>query len=209
MPTIKIFEVKKNLKIEEIVKAVNGKKFEDFWLTAKVSKYNEKEVFIQYWFYADMEKVLKKVLDVDELEQVVSILKEKGKQKLLKRVYAFINTHTHTLEIYSKTQAEKIKEVLEQLLDTEFFEIALGLDNFEKLGSSHSNKTKTIGKDRITFQPKIKYLTDNKRYFVTINKNAEIKLSSNEIFTFRPRFEIRQIVFMISTTKGFLDGQKV
>lgn len=57
----------------------------------------------------------------------------------------------------------------------------------------------------ISFRPNIKFLNGNNKYQVTINGDkGTIKLSSNGVFQFRPRFEVRQIVFLVAATLGLL-----
>jgi len=54
----------------------------------------------------------------------------------------------------------------------------------------------------ITFKPKIKYLNGGK-YFVTFNSDkGTLKFSSQENFKWRPRYEIRQITFLLSFLNG-------
>jgi hypothetical protein len=56
----------------------------------------------------------------------------------------------------------------------------------------------------ISFKPKIRFLNGSK-YQVTINGDkGTIKLSGNDMFKWRPRCEIRQIVFLIAATLGNL-----
>jgi hypothetical protein len=56
----------------------------------------------------------------------------------------------------------------------------------------------------VSFRPNIKFLNSGK-YQVTINGDkGTVKLSSNGIFKYRPRFEIRQITFLIAATLGLL-----
>jgi hypothetical protein len=57
----------------------------------------------------------------------------------------------------------------------------------------------------ISFRPKIKFLNGNNRYQVTINGDkGTIRLSSNEVFQWRPRYEIRQIIFLIASIIGLI-----
>jgi hypothetical protein len=56
----------------------------------------------------------------------------------------------------------------------------------------------------ISFRPRIKFLNSWNRYQVTLNGDkGTIKLSANE-FKWRPRYEIRQIVFLIAAVAGWL-----
>jgi len=57
----------------------------------------------------------------------------------------------------------------------------------------------------ISFRPKIKFLNGNNKYQVTLNGDkGTIRISSNGDFVWRPRYEIRQIIFMVAATAGLL-----
>jgi len=205
MATITLFKANlENLTIEEVCRRLNGKKVGDNWLSAKPSKYNEHEAFIQYWHYEDIEKTLKKVLDDTELEEAVSVLKKNGKEKVLKRVYAFINTLTSTLEIYSKARAEEVREAIAKFLSIGFEKLILTPADLANIEQNHSLGTKTYNDKKLVLRPKIKYLNDS-RYCITLMADSnELRFGKHNIFQFRPRFEIRQIVSQIAATKGLL-----
>lgn len=187
MNVINLFEIRNlNLTPEEIASAVSRfndglkklmfKKDRDF-ITAKVSKYNNTEVFIQYWYYS--------------------------KKLEIKRVYAFINTLTHTLEIYGSLKKKKVLDMLANVFpDALFYPLVLTPEQIVILDREHSLKTKEIETDKIVFLPKIRLL-NGKKYFVELKENR-IKVSSTKVFQFRPRFELRQLVFMICSIAGLV-----
>jgi len=192
-----------NSTVLDICRKIDGKKFEDSWLTAKPSKYNNNEVFIQYWYYEDIENILKEVFEEDEVYEIMNSLKKDNHTKLLRRTYAFINLLTNTLEIYDKKKTEEVKKFLEKELDTKFENLCLTAEQLKQMAEQHSFETKVLAEDKIIFIPKIKLL-NGKSYEVAITKNGELKFRENGIFVYRPRFEIRQLVFMISSTIGLL-----
>lgn len=244
MPIISVFTFEKLPPVFEICKALNGKKFSEAWLTAKESKYNRNEVFIQYWFYEDVEEGLKKVFSEDDVYEIVSFLKQNGKNKVLKRIYCFINTLTKTLEVYRgpDEKTEEIVALFEKLLKIKFTLLNLKSEELQKIYSNHSVELKQVmfknidglifeilrgnyleNNDKfkeylktfpeslrvISFRPKIKFLNRGNKYQVTINGDkGTIRLSSDEVFRWRPRFEIRQIVFIVAATAGLLQAFK-
>jgi hypothetical protein len=60
----------------------------------------------------------------------------------------------------------------------------------------------------ISFRPKIRFLNNFNKYQVTLNGGkGTLRISSNSIFNWRPRYEIRQIVFIVAATLGLLTFQ--
>ncbi|MEM5782728.1 MAG: hypothetical protein QXD43_06100 [Candidatus Aenigmatarchaeota archaeon] len=236
MPTISIFKFEKIDEIDEICKSLNGKKFNGSWFTAKPSKYSNKEVFINYWYYEDVEEGLKKVFSEDAHE-IVSFLKENGKTIVLRRIYCFINLLTKTLEIYRgpDEKTEEIVSLLGKLLNVSFTPLKLKSEELQKIYSKHSLELKQVMFKNIngliydilrgnclennfkfkeylqkfpeclrviSFRPKIKFLNSSNKYQVTINADRGTIKISEGFFSWRPRFEIRQIIFFLSSNSN-------
>ncbi len=127
-----------------IAKALHGRKLNDNWLTAFVSKYNRSEVVINYWSYEDVEDGIKRVFDENESMEIVTYLKQNGKTRILKRLYCFINTMTKTLEIYIGADAvlDEIVTMLENLLQIKFDRVVLTSKDLQSIYSQHSNELK-------------------------------------------------------------------
>jgi hypothetical protein len=94
-------------------------------------------------------------------------------EKEVKEKYFFINTFNKTVEIYSGER--KIIKIVKEILKG----VGINLIDFN---FSHKK-----------FKPEINYLSHNKRYSIVIESN-KLKMNSNKFFTWRPRYEIRQIV---------------
>lgn len=240
MPVISIFTFKDLPPTSDICKSLNGKKFSEAWVTAKESKYNKNEVFIQYYYYEDVGEGLKRIFSEEDAYEIVSFLQQNGKSKVLKRTYCFINMLTKTLEIYRYRdgKTEEIVSLLEKLLKSKFMTLELDSEKLQKIYSEHSTELNlAMFKDvegliydilranflennvrfkeylqlfpeslrAISFRPKIKFLNNHNKYQVTINGDkGTVRLSSNEVFQWRPRFEVRQIIFFIAATAGLL-----
>lgn len=233
MPTISIFKFEKIGEINEICKILNGKRFNKYWFTVKPSKYSNKEVFINYWYYEDVEEGLKKVFSEDAHE-IVSFLKENGKTKILRRIFCFINLSTKTLEVYRgpDEKTDEIISLLEKLLNTNFTPLKLKSEELQKICSNYSLELKqAIFKNIngliyeilrgnclennfkfkeylqkfpeclriISFRPKIKFLNSSNKYRVTVNADRGTIKISEGVFNWRPRFEIRQIIFFLAS----------
>jgi hypothetical protein len=193
MGKIQVFEFEEELKPVDIIKRLNGYKTEEGWLTAQESKYNRFEVFLQYWYYEDVReklgKILSKEIGEDEAYDIISLLQEKGKTRVLKRIYIYINTMVKTVEIYG---TEKTDEILKLLKFLGVKPIILTDEQRLKFYTEH-----TDGKHL-----KISYIID-KHYGVKLtNERTATLVFGKTIFEWRPRFEIRQIVQIISNLRG-------
>jgi hypothetical protein len=239
MPTVSIFTFDKMPPIDEICRALDGKRFEESWINAKPSKYNRDEAFIQFWYYEDVEENMKKVLTEEDYYEIVSFLKENGKSKVLKRTYCFINSRTKTFEVY-RGQDEKtyaIVSIFENLLNLKFSSLKLSSDDLQKIYSQNSLELKQVMFKNIegliydilrgnfleenkkfkeylrnfpdclrviSFRPKIRFLNSCNKYQVTINGDKGTIRLSQGLFSWRPRYEIRQLVFIVASTVGLL-----
>jgi len=242
MPTITIFTFENLQTIDEVCTSLNGKKKGESWISARINKYNKDEVFIQYWYYEDVENGLKKIFSEEDSYEIVSFLKENGKNKVLKRTYCFINFITKTLEIYRGPDARtgEILQLLEKNLKIKFNPMNLTSEELKKIYSRHSLELKQVlfkningliydilrGNNLelnskfneylqafpsslrvISFRPKIKFMNEHNKYQVTLNGDkGTMKISSNDVFQWRPRMEIRQLIFILAMTLGFLSS---
>jgi hypothetical protein len=232
MPAISIFSFKKNFTTEKICELLDKKKVKDSWFNAKQSKYCDKEVFIQYWYYEDVEEFVKKVLSEEDAYELVSFLKQNGKNRILRRCFCFINLETKTLEIYRGTdqRREEILSALEKFLETKFEPLLIEPKVLRMIYLKHASELKKVvlknldgleleilvgdsleqnkffndclkkypnNLKSITFRPKINFLNSNTKYTVTIRENGIISFSSDGLFRWRPRYEIRQILYAI------------
>jgi hypothetical protein len=237
MPTITIFTFEDLPKLEKAISLLNGKGSEGNWVTARQNKYNQDEIFIQHWYYEDLENGLRRAFSGEDSYEIVSVLKENGKDKVLKRTYAFINCVTHTLEIYRGLggRTNELLKLLEKHLKTTFSPLVLSQEELVQIYRMHSTevrkatlrnqKTKEeieiTGKNvdasrefaelfrnpwalrAISFRPKIKFMNEHNKYLVILDGDrGTLKVSSNDVFQWRPRYEIRQIIFTIAATKG-------
>jgi len=235
MPMITVFTYKNLPPILEICKTLNNKSFGEAWFAVKQSKYNKNEVFIQYYYYEDVEESLKRSFSEEDLYEIVSFLKENGRNRVLKRTYCFINVLTKTFEVYRgpDDRTKEIVSLIGSLLKVKFVPLRLSPEELQNIYSKHSIELKQVmfknvdgliydilrgdflEKNKrfneylktfpeclrvISFRPKIKFLNSNNRYQVTINGDKGTIRFSQGLFSWRPRYEIRQIVFMIAAT---------
>ncbi len=240
MTTITVYRFDATTNVVEICSKLKLKRNGDRWITAKPNKYNRNEVFILYWYYEDIEDSIKRVADDRDTSEIVAVLKQNGKDRVLRRVYCYINLLTNTLEIYrgADSKTDEIATAIEQLLSIKLTQLSIKSEDLQKIYINHGTELKQAmfknihgllynilrGKFLennekfkqhlqsfpdclrvVSFRPKIKFLNGNQKYQVTINGDrGTIKLSSNEVFKWRPRFEVRQITFLVAATLGLL-----
>ena len=239
MSTITIYRSERPLGAHEVLNSLSSARIQDGWIKAMPSKFSKHEIYIQYCFWESVEDDIRRIVGEDPTA-IIDILKEKGKNRILRRVYCFINTLTKTLEIYRGHDAktEEIVSQFEGWFKTKFTQISLTSDNLQSVYSQHAtelkqamfknvegliyemlrgNQLEANGKFReylqkfpaclrvISFRPKIRFINGNNKYQVTVNGDkGTVKISENGEWKWRPRSEIRQIVFMLTATLGLL-----
>jgi hypothetical protein len=239
MRTITVFTFEDMPKLQRAISLLNGKGSEGNWMTARQNKYNQDEIFIQHWYHEDLENGLKRAFSDEDSHEIISVLKENGKDKVLKRTYAFINCVTHTLEIYRglDSKTNQLLKLLEKHLKNTFSPLTLSQEELVQIYRMHSTELRRArlrnqnsneeieitGKNvdasqefaeffrnpwvlrEISFRPKIKFMNEHNKYLVSLDDDrGTLKVSSNEVFQWRPRFEIRQLIFAIAATKGVI-----
>ena len=149
--------------------------------------------------------LLTKTLEVyrgpdNKTEELVAIL-----EQVLKVKFIQLSIKAEDLQkIYSQHSVE-LKQVMFKNIHGLMYDILRGkfLENNEKFKQYLQAFPECLRV--ISFRPKIKFLNGDQKYQVTLNGDkGTIKLSSNGIFHFRPRMEVRQIVFLIATTLGLI-----
>jgi len=143
MTTITLFKIEPLLEKDEIINRLNKKKKNGCWLKAKESKYNEKEIEIDVWYEEDVETGLKRAFS-DEAYEMVEYLRAKGKEKIVRKVYCFIDLNLGTLEIYRGIDfiTYKIKEIIEGLLGVILSVVSLDAGHLMHITAKYSSELK-------------------------------------------------------------------
>jgi uncharacterized alkaline shock family protein YloU len=234
MPTITVFVAQNTKPKFQIIKEINERgKGDKEWFSAVLNKSQPEEIMISFFFEESLEEHLSKVLEEDELEEVVSVLKQNGNSKIIKKITCFFNIETKILEVYRGPDklAERIVGRLSEITGIEFKRIKISADGLQQIYQKHSlevtqamfknidglfyqtlrgNNLETnkrfleyMAKFKdflrvISIRPAIKFLNGG-RYQITLNGDkGSIRFSSLADFKWRPRFEIRQIVDIVS-----------
>jgi len=143
MTTITLFKIEPLLKKGEIIKRLNGKKKNGCWIKAKKSKHNEDEIEIDVWYEEDVETGLKRAFS-DQAYEMLEYLKTKGKEKIVRKVYCFIDLNLGTLEIYRGIDfiTYRIKEIIESLLDAILSTVSLDAGHLMHITTKYSTELK-------------------------------------------------------------------
>jgi hypothetical protein len=180
MAVISCFKYDKSIDKNTVIEKLSKLSIPESWFEVRESKYEESEVSIQFYYKKPLAEILRKALSQEELNQLLEDHKDLKNAIVVRRTYAFINTRLKTVEIYSgnKSLVKTIKEAIEKNLGIELVWL---MNEY---------------KERI--KPNIKYLNPNRRYTVVVDKNKLI-ISNQQLFKFRPRYEIRQMVQQLAT----------
>jgi len=143
MTTITLFKIEPLPAKKKIIHALHGKKNNGCWLKAKESKYNKNEIEVDVWYEEDVEKGLKRAFS-DEAYEMVEYLKTNGKEKVIRKVFCFIDIELGTLEIYRgiDTITYKIKKIIESLLEVTLSTVSLDAGHLMHIVKKYSSELK-------------------------------------------------------------------
>jgi len=143
MVTVTLFKIEPLPEKNEMVKRLNGKKKNGCWLKAKESKYNENEIEVDVWYEEDVETGLRRAFS-DEAYEMVEYFRNNGKEKIVRKVYCFVDIELGILEIYRGIDIVtfKIKEIIENLLDVNLSTVSLDAGHLMHLVKTYSTELK-------------------------------------------------------------------
>lgn len=143
MPTVTLLKIEPMPTKSDLIDGLNGKRRNGCWLKAKESKYNKNEIEVDVWYEEDVETGLKRAFS-DEAYEMIEYLKTNGKEKVVRKVYCFINLELKTLEIYRGLDVitYKIKEIVENLLEVNLVTISLDSGHLMHIVKKYSSELK-------------------------------------------------------------------
>ena len=141
MPTITLF-IAENIKPKfQIIKEINENgKGEKEWFSAVLNKSQPEEIIVSYFFEESIEEHLSKVLEEDEIEEVISVLKQNGNSKVIKKITSFFNVNNKLLEVYRGPDkiTERIVEKLTEITGIQFKRIKVSSNGLQQIYQRHS-----------------------------------------------------------------------
>ncbi|OYT42803.1 MAG: hypothetical protein B6U78_00160 [Candidatus Aenigmarchaeota archaeon ex4484_224] len=220
------------MKIEEVVRKFNGKK-DIFEIKAKKSNFNSHEAIIEFEYEVNLEEEIKKRfgIEIKELKnlktkrRVIAFLNNftktfevyRGFDYLCKKIVEIAeellgqNLFPLKLDGFSLVKiirkfSIETKQLMFKNIDGFFWKVIRG-KSLEKNEIAWKEIFRNVNSLRvISFRPKIRFLKDGTKYQITYNaEKGTLKFSSMEDFRYRPRYEIRQIVFILNYLNSFLN----
>ncbi len=143
MTTVTLYKLEPLPAKDLMIKKLNGKRKNGCWLKAKSSRYNENEIEIDVWYEEDVETGMKRAFS-DEAYEMVEYLKANGKEKIVRKVYCFIDLKLGTLEIYRGLDfvTNKIREIIASLLEVTLSTISLDAGHLMHITKKYSSELK-------------------------------------------------------------------
>jgi hypothetical protein len=143
MTTVSLFKIEPLPSKDDIIRSLNDRKENGCWLRAKESKYRNDEIEVDIWYEEDVELGLKRAFS-DEAYEVIEYLRSNGKERVLRKVYCFIDFELGILEIYRGTDiiTNKIKELIEKLLNATLTPISLDAGHLMHITVKYSSELK-------------------------------------------------------------------
>jgi hypothetical protein len=141
VPAITLF-IAENIKPKfQIIKEINENgKGEKEWFSAALNKSQPEEIIISYFFEESIEEHLSKVLEEDEIEEVISVLKQNGNSKVIKKITSFFNVNDKLLEVYRGPDkiTERIVEKLTEITGIQFKRVKVPANGLQQIYQRHS-----------------------------------------------------------------------
>lgn len=141
MPAITLF-IAENIKPKfQIIKEINENgRGEKEWFSAVLNKSQPEEIIVSYFFEESIEEHLSRVLEEDEIEEVISVLKQNGNSKVIKKITSFFNVNNKLLEIYRGPDkiTERIVEKLTEITGIQFKRIKVSSNGLQQIYQRHS-----------------------------------------------------------------------
>jgi len=141
VPAITLF-IAENIKPKfQIIKEINENgKGEKEWFSAVLNKSQSEEIIVSYFFEESIEEHLSRVLEEDEVEEVISVLKQNGNSKVIKRITSFFNVNNKLLEVYRGPDkiTERIVEKLTEITGIQFKRVKVPANGLQQIYQKHS-----------------------------------------------------------------------
>lgn len=141
MVTVSLYKMDPVPEKLDILFRLEGEKKGDFSFRAKNSENDEIEVIVTY--EEDLETGMKRVFSLESLE-LTKYLREKGKQKIERKIFCFINLKDGTVEIYRGKDfvTERLKESFQSLLGIKLTQVLMSKDQLLSLANFKSEEIK-------------------------------------------------------------------
>ncbi len=143
MTTVTLFKVEPLLAKKDVHNRLNQQKANGCWFRVRKSKGNKNEMEIDIWYEEDLETGMKKIFQADAYE-MAEYIRERGKDRIIRKVYCFINVKSGTLEIYRGIDGVtyRIKGLIEKLLKVNLTAVSLDSGQLLTIVKENSSELK-------------------------------------------------------------------
>ena len=143
MVTVSLFKMSEVPEKLDIIYRVDGEIVGDCKFQVKQSEYDDEELEFEVFYEEDLETGMRRIFS-NEAEEIAEYLKEKGKEKIQRKVTCFVNRTTKTVEIYrgSDFVTARIKEAIQKLMKVNLEQINLNSQQLLMIANQNSEEVK-------------------------------------------------------------------
>lgn len=186
MPTITLFNVVGELVKENLIQKINenGRKFN---MSACENKYSKNEIIISYFFEENIEEKIKNILE-EQGDEVISIIKQNGKNKILRKLVAFLDIELKILEVYRGPDkvTEDFVDKLSSITGVKLVPVKFTAEELESIYKTYSYELKQAmfkNVDGMFYNIfRGNFLESNKRFLLYLQNNKQ----SLRVISIRP-----------------------
>jgi len=127
----------------DIIYRVDGERVGDCKFQVKQSEYDDEELELEAFYEEDLETGMRRVFS-NEAEEVTEYLKERGREKIQRKITCFINRTAKIVEIYRGPDfvTSRIKEAIQRLLKVDLEQINLNSQQLLMIADQNSEEVK-------------------------------------------------------------------
>jgi len=143
MVTVSLFKINEVPEKLDIIYRVDGERVGDCKFQVKQSEYDDEELEVEIFYEEDLETGMRRIFS-NEAEEIAEYLKEKGKEKIQRKVICFVNRTDKTVEIYRGPDfvTARIKEAIQKLMKVNLEQINLNSQQLLMIANQNSEEVK-------------------------------------------------------------------
>jgi len=127
----------------DIIYRVDGERVGDCKFQVKQSNFDDEELEVEVFYEEDLETGMRRIFS-NEAEEIAEYLKEKGKEKIQRKVTCFVNRTAETVEIYRGPDfvTARIKEAIGRLMKITLKQVNLDSSKLLIIANQKSEEVK-------------------------------------------------------------------
>ncbi len=143
MVTVSLFKMSEVPEKLDIIYRVDGERVGDCKFQVKQSEYDDEELQVDISYEEDLETGMKRIFS-NEAEEIAEYLREKGKEKIQRKITCFVNRTAKTVEIYRGPDfvTARIKEAIQKLMKVNLEQININSQQLLMIANQNSEEVK-------------------------------------------------------------------